>query len=290
MSIRRTLLLFFLLIGLAPATLLTGLAFYKAKEALQLEITRNLKKEASSLMEAIGRMMFERVLQVHTWSHLELMQDVRVGDVDKRLSHLLFDLNRHYAGIYLNLTCSNRQGVIVAASKADLVGTKTEPRGFWQNAPLTQGEITLSTLEIDPKSNRVSIAMDAIIHNPHTNENVGKLHALFDWTDIFDLLDQNGKDAGNASSGSLAVLFDDLGRVIAASAPLRERGLLLSKALNPWRMLSGHGAIISNTKNLLGYGEVLAGSSSGYGRQGFLALGWSVQVYHPTAIAFAPVH
>ena len=110
MSIRRTLLLFFLLMGLAPAAVITGLAFYQARQTLKLEITRNLKTQAGALMEQIDRMIFERMLHVHTWSELEIMQEVRVGDVDKRLSHLLFDLHRHYGGVYKALYCSNRKG------------------------------------------------------------------------------------------------------------------------------------------------------------------------------------
>ncbi len=290
MSIRRTLLLFFLLMGLAPATILTGLAFYQAREALQLEITRNLRNEASALMLEVDRMMFERVLQVHTWSHLELMQDVRVGDVDKRLSHLLFDLDMHYEGVYKSLTCSNRQGMVVAASDASLVGKQIEGLGVWLTAPLAHGETRLSPLKLDLESGKASIEMEAAIHDPQKKENVGKLHAWFDWTEIFDLLDHPNQTTVNASPASLAVLLDEQGRIIAASKPLRERGLLLSNALASWRTTVGNDAVITNEEHLLGYGELLAGSAIGHGYQDFPGFGWTVQVYHPTAIAFAPVH
>jgi len=294
MSIRRTLLLFFLLMGLAPATVITGLAFFQARDALRLEITRNLKTQAAALMEQIDRMVFERMLHVHAWSELEIMQEVRVGDVDKRLSHLLFDLRRHYNGVYKALYCSNRQGEIVAASDPAWVGMARQDRPVWLTAPLISGETRLSPLRLGPQPGEAGIEMEASIHNPlHKDDEheyiVGKLQALFDWSEIFRLLDQHSKNADGDAPRSLAVLFDAEGRVIAASAALRERGLLLSDALAPWRVEAVRDAVVADRDGRLGFGEVLAGSASSQGYQGFPGFGWTVQVYQPTAQAFAPV-
>lgn len=290
MGIRHTLLLIFLLIGLAPSITLTGLAFYQAREALQLEITHNLKNEASALMEDIDRMMFERVLQVHTWSHLEIMEDVRVGDVDKRLSHFLYDLNNHYEGVYRRLICTNPQGQIVAASDASLVGKMIEERGAWLTAQLAHGQTKIAPLNMELEPDKATVEMEAAIHDPSKNKDVGVLHALFEWQEILNLLDHTNKGSDNASSASLAVLFDDHGRIIAASKPLRERGLLLSEALSSWRTSEGDNPVITDSNKFLGYSEVLSGSASGHGYRGFPGFGWTVQVYRPTAIAFAPIH
>jgi two-component system sensor histidine kinase HydH len=289
MNIRHTLLLFFLLMGLAPATLLTGLACHQAREALRLEITRNLNNEASALMQEIDRMMFERVLQVHTWSHLELMQDVRSGEVDNRLSHLLYDLNKDYEGIYRNLTCSNRQGKVVASSDASLVGKQLAGQGVWLTAPLAFGEIRLSPLDLGLKTGKASLEIEAIILDPQKKDDLGKLHAMFDWTEIFGLLDRRNQSTGDASSGRLAVLLDAQGRIIAASLPLRERGLLLADAPSSWRATVRDNTAITRPTMLPGFGEVLAGSSTGHGYQGFQGFGWTVQAYHPAVAAFAPI-
>jgi len=289
MSIRRTLLLFFLLMGLAPAAMITGLAFFQARDALKQEITRNLKTQATALMEQVDRMVYERMLHVHTWSELEIMQEVRVGDVDKRLSHLLFDLHRHYNGVYKALYCSNRDREIIAASDPALVGQRLEDRPVWLAAPLAYGETRLAPLVFGPGLSEASIEMEATVHDPqHKSDEyahyVGHLHVVFDWAEIYRLLDQSGP------AQALAVLFDAKGRVIAASAPLRERGLLLSETLAAWRMEALRDAVLADGERRLDFGEVLAGSANSQGYQRFPGFGWTVQVYQPTALAFAPIH
>ena len=203
MTIRRTLLLFFLLMGLAPAATITGLAFFQAREALKLEITRNLKTQATALMEQIDRMVYEHMLHVHTWSELEIMQEVRVDDVDKRLSHLLYDLHRHYDGIYKALYCSNRNGEIIAASEPALVGKRIQDNPAWLTAHLAYGEVRGSPLILEPEA--AYFEMEASIHDPQHKDdehtfNIGNLHVLFDWTQIFRLLDQSGKGQDSAQS------------------------------------------------------------------------------------------
>ncbi len=291
MTIRRTLLLFFLLIGLVPAATITGLAFFQAREALKLEITRNLKTQAIALMEQIDRMAYEHMLHVHTWSELEIMQEVRVADVDKRLSHLLYDLHRHYDSIYKSLYCSNRNGEIIAASEPALVGKHLQERPVWLTAHLAYGEVRIPPLTLEPDT--AYVEMEASIHDPQHKDdehifNVGKLHVLFDWTQIFRLLDQSGK--GQNAVQALAVLFDAEGRVIAASAPLRERNLLLSDALAAWRTEALDNAVVADSEQRLGFGEVLVGSAGSQGYQHFPGFGWTVQVYQPTNSAFAPIH
>jgi signal transduction histidine kinase len=269
------------------------LAFFQARDALQLEITRNLKTQADGLIEQIDRMIYERMLHVHTWSELEIMQEVRVGDVDMRLSHLLFDLHQHYTGIYQALYCSDRKQKIAAASDPGLVGKHLEAQPVWLTAALANGQTRLSGIILGPGDGEAHIDMEATIHDPDHKDDeflhsVGNLHVVFDWGEIFRLLDRPGQDA-NAPQ-PLAVLFDAQGRVIAASAALRARGLLLSSKLADWRVEAEQNAVISDAKNLLGFGEVLAGSSRAHGYQAFPGFGWAVQVYQPTTLAFAPIH
>ena len=164
-----------------------------------------------------------------------------------------------------------------------------EDRQVWLTAPLAYGETRLSALLLDPDTETAAIEMEATVHDPQHRDDehvyhVGNLHVLFDWAEIFRLLDQSSQ--GQA----LAVLFDAQGRVIAASTRLRERGLLLSDALAPWRTEALRDAVVADNGHVLGFGEVLAGSASSQGYQRFHGFGWTVQVYQPTALAFAPIH
>lgn len=289
MNIRRSLLSFFLLMGLGPAALLTGLAFYQARMALKLEISRNLKIEASALMHQIDRMMFERLLYVHSWSHLELMREANSGDGSKRLSQLLTDLNKHYEGVYQGLFCTNRLGKIVASSNPSQIGKRAEPSETWLKVAFDKGEIRLSQLSAGPAPGKANMVMEAALADAPQTEQTGQLNAVFDWTQISQLLDQPGNDSGGNPRRTFAVLYDDQGRVIAASSPLRERGLVLSRAPASWPTVAGHDAVIDDQNDWLGLGRVLAGSALSEGYQKFRGFGWSVQVFQPTSLAFAPI-
>jgi signal transduction histidine kinase len=289
MTIRRTLLVFFLLMGLAPATLLTGLAFFQARQALELEITRNLNNEAAALMTQIDRILFERAQNVHTWSQLEIMQEVRVGDVDKRLSHFLFDLKNHYQNVYKNLFCSNRAELIAAASNPALIGAPLPAQHYWLNIAMPDGETTLAPLIVETDEENPVLEMDADIAQASGRESLGTLHVQFDWGEIFRLLDQSRKNFRTEDAPFLAMLFDGQGRIIAATLSLRERGLLFSGQFAGWRKAAQGSAVIADPDGLLGMGEVLAGLASSQGYQNFAGFGWSVLVLQPTAVAFAPV-
>src|SRR5262252_2609655 len=92
MTIRRTLLFSFLVVSLLPTAVLTFLAFVQARTALEKEIARNLLAQASTAMAQIDWMLFERMENVRIWTQLEVLQEIRIGDIDKRVSRVLADL------------------------------------------------------------------------------------------------------------------------------------------------------------------------------------------------------
>lgn len=289
MTIRRTLLASFFVIGLTPATFLTGLAFFQARDALRLEITRNLESEAAALMAQIDRILFERVQNVHTWSHLEVMQEARTGDVDKRLSHFLFDLKNHYQGVYRNLFCSDLAGTIAAASDPALVGQPLPKQTLWFSIPLRQGAAEFNPLVLEDGGENPYLEMDAVIEDRTGSGSLGTLHVQFQWSEIFRVLDRPGKNLRADAPPFLALLFDGTGRVIAADSALRGRGLLFSDRFADWRARAKTGALVADSERLLGLGEVLAGAAESQGYQSFAGMGWSVMAIQPTSVAFAPI-
>jgi hypothetical protein len=116
-TIRRTLLGAFLLVALAPAILLAGLAFVKARAALQGEIEQSLTAQAGAVAADLDKVLFERLQNAAVWSRLEVMQDLQVQDVDRRLSSFLARLREGYGGVYRELSAVDRQGRIIASSE-----------------------------------------------------------------------------------------------------------------------------------------------------------------------------
>ena len=110
LSIRRILLLTLLLVSLLPATLLTVLAFSQSRAAMLTEIEDGVLRSAASVSEDVDNLLLERMLNASTWNHLEVMQDLRLHDLDKRLSGFLAEMKHRHGDLYLDLHATDPQG------------------------------------------------------------------------------------------------------------------------------------------------------------------------------------
>ena len=99
MTIRRTLLISYLLISLASALLIALMIFAHFRDVLRQEIEHKLESQAITIMQQIDTTLFERMQNMASWSQLDVMQEIRTRDVDKRLSHFLYELHAEYDGV-----------------------------------------------------------------------------------------------------------------------------------------------------------------------------------------------
>src|ERR1700730_19314948 len=101
--------------------MLAVLAFVTAREAMQVEIEHSLAAQAAAVASDINKIMFERLENAATWSTLDVMQDLQVQDVDKRLSNFLAKLKAGYGGVYRELYALDLKHRIIGSSNpADL--------------------------------------------------------------------------------------------------------------------------------------------------------------------------
>lgn len=280
MSIRKTLLVAFVTVGLVSALLLSALAFFKARQAVRAEIERSLEVQATGVSAEIDKMMFERAQNAATWSRLDIMQDLQVKDVDKRLSQFLADLQTGYGDVYLSLSAVDTQGRIVSSSSAALVNTKAAAAAptFVIRMPATEVELAF------PSAAPVTeVGMSVPVHAAFRDGLLGRLRLQLDWARFHDVLDQAAGGEGRA----VAVLDAD-GRLVAASQALRSRGLLMGKALADWRQPAA--AVFVRPGSPLGDSEVIVGAAVARGYAGYAGLGWTALVMQPVDQAFAPIH
>lgn len=80
--------------------LVSFLSFYQARAMLKTELTRDMQTLSQTVANDVTSMMFERVRNVVSWSQLAIMQEIRIDDVDKRLSTFLQELHLSYNGVY----------------------------------------------------------------------------------------------------------------------------------------------------------------------------------------------
>jgi two-component system, NtrC family, sensor histidine kinase HydH len=290
MTIRRTLLLSFLAISLLPTAALTFLSFVQARKALEAEIARNLLVQASTAMTQIDGMLFERLENVRTWTGLEVMQEIRIGDIDKRVSHVLQDLRAGHE-VYDLLFCTTADGKVVAASDQYMLGQQIPASSTWLTASFSGGSIALEPLSFSPAAQKAHLSIRAPIADVFQPGNLlGTLYAFFDWEEIFRILDQTAQNATAKGKGRMALLLDHDGRIVAASSLLRQRGLLLSSALAAWQPAQqARSGVLTIDGQPLGISEVLVGYAHSAGYQHFQGFGWSTLVVQPTPQAFLPI-
>lgn len=249
LSISHILLAAFLLAGLVPATVMTAMAFSEARDALETEIGHDLQARASATVTEVDRMLFERLQNVASWSRLEIMQELRVGDVDKRLSRFLAELKASYSGVYVELHAVDANQVIVASSQPERLGQHYAPADNGPGIALSQDGVRALALAAD----RLPLA--TTIADTMEGGNSGTLYAVFDWGQIRQIL------ASASTDGSSVALRDRHGNLLAAT--------------DNW------------TRHLRE--PHIAATAEARGYQGFPGFGWTITVAQPKAVALAPV-
>ena len=282
MTIRKTLLVAFLCVGLLPACLFASLAFVKARDVVRNEIELNLKIQAEGIAEYTDKLIFERLLNAISWSRLSTMQDLQSGDREQRLSRFLSDLHSGYKDFYVDFSCVDNHGRIVSSSDAGQIGRRVDAKPSWLGVSLSGVAVELESPLID---NGGSLIMRTPLTSGATGKQLGQLRLNFDWTEVYDALDQATSTGGR----SIAIL-DGEGRLIAASKDLRERGLFMSTALADWRklgtakMASAHpGAPVMDS-------DVIVGAARSRGYEKFAGFGWTTLVIESADQALRPVH
>lgn len=210
--IRNILLAAFLLVGLLPIILMSVLAFDQAKNALTTEIAHDMQTRANATANDIDRLMFERFQNVASWSRLEVMQDARIGDVDKRLSHFLQALKTSYRDVYVDLYVIDIEGKIIASSAAGRIAGQYAAQPNWLNVALPESEIMLL------KPSTTNLAITAEVTDVLEDKPIGKLVAELNWQHVQHILE----DA--VSGRGAAALFDRNGEVIANTENWRRDG------------------------------------------------------------------
>jgi len=281
-TIRRALMHAFIWLVLGAIVLTATLSFYEFRRSLQYEIANNLEFGASAVMQRIDTFLFTQMENVRIWRKLEVMQDIRVNDVDKRLSHFLSDLAAGQGTTYQALLASDEAGHIVAASNASFIGGQAPRFEHWVTIPGTG----LKSLSLAPfqAGQDEALVLRTAIPNAFGNGTIGNLYALLNWQAVQVLLDK--AVAGGPRS---LLLLDGQGKVIGASQTLRERLLRSPLVLKGWPIPATGEHSYIHDGNGLGESTLLVGSASSTGYQRFKGLGWHILMVEPTGVAFRPV-
>ena len=146
LSVKQLLLSTFMLAVLIPSITIATLAFVEARNVLKFEIEHDLNTRAIAAMDEIDRMVFERLQNVASWSQLEVMQDARIGDIDKRLSTFLSDLKHNYSGVYSGLYVIDQHKKIISSSELDAINQTLKLTDRWEHISLNTTSLDLHVI------------------------------------------------------------------------------------------------------------------------------------------------
>jgi two-component system, NtrC family, sensor histidine kinase HydH len=205
LTIRKMLLIAFLLAGLLPALLVSVLSFYQARTALRTEIKHDLKTTGKAVGEHIDRVLFERVQNVRSWSQLAIMQDMQIGDIDKRLSVFLEETHLSYAAQYISIDVVDLQSSIIASSNPQHINQRLTSPPVWFSFKEDDQPITIYHLQND------QLMIATPIYSDLTLQPIGHLIATFNWSVIQNLLNHA------AQHSTELALVDEHGRLLAQS-------------------------------------------------------------------------
>ncbi|MFO1326231.1 MAG: ATP-binding protein [Rubrivivax sp.] len=263
MSIRRTLLLAFLLVGLTPAAVLALLAFDRASRVLQADIEQGLAAQADALAADVGRLLFERLQNAVTWARVEALQDLAVGDVDRRASATLQRLAAGYGGLYDELRAIDANGRVVASSRAAALGTQAAA----PSAAPRRVSVGAAVVEIDADAGAPArLTLATAVPSAFGERALGTLQLRLDLLQFDRLLEPAALD------GRRLALLDEQGRVLAASEAWRAAGAQRGQPLAA-----------------AGDEPMLMGRAVTRGIAGTEALRWQLWVAVPRAQALSPV-
>jgi signal transduction histidine kinase len=280
-TIRRILLFAFLAVGLLPAVALTVLAFTRARDALRTEIDQSLAVQAATVAADLDKMLFERLQNAATWNHLEVMQDLHVGDVDKRVSSFLSEMKLRYGGVYTELHAIDSGGHVAASSVPAAIGSVWPAMTAWQRASLPGGTVLLQA-PTRRGNDRPVVAIHAAISSQFTDGALGELVSLMDWGAVEQMLDAAGQDR------RALLVVDPQGAIVAATRAFRDT-LPGDLRLPPEWLQARTGGVTERAAAPLPGGRVMVGSAIAPGYDHFSGFGWTTLVLQPVDEALLPV-
>lgn len=279
LSVRTKLLLLSLVLIVLPGTLFAVLAARDATRALDRAVGRQLATVASDAAQDLADELREIQHEVRGLARQEVMREVIVGDVDKRVSRLLQGARDHNPA-YVDLRVTDRDARTVAAADPQAIGTRVESPTVARAR--AAGDLVTAGPVRRPGSDRRVLELAIPIRDPEDPSAVaGVLLASYDWSSAGASFAESRRFLAGIGLDVEILVLDGQGDLIAGSweAGRYTAGTNLRAA--GWR-LAAPGVEAYATEpagdGLVGRAMVPSGAS-----------GWSLLAVQPRAAALAPV-
>jgi signal transduction histidine kinase len=212
LSLRAKLLLFALGLVTVPGAVFALVAFSGARAALEREVAIQLQQTAERGADAVAAALGRAQSDARSWAGQDMMRDLLVGDVDKRVSKFLKTVRENEA-TYFEVLCADPRGRVVAASSGAWIGRSVDA---WDAmVALRTAAEAVEGPAVLPEVGREVLVIGVPIANPDPpGGQIGNLILLYDWRGIQNLLDGIRVKLVPLGKRVAAIVVDHAGRVI----------------------------------------------------------------------------
>ena len=121
MRIRTKTIVIFLVLSLAPLTIIGIIAYQQGKKTIEERLGASFHQIAHETIERVDHNLYEVYKDIQAWAELDIMQDIITVDLDGKISSFFMELSREY-GYFADINALNSKGEVIASSNPKLVG------------------------------------------------------------------------------------------------------------------------------------------------------------------------
>jgi two-component system sensor histidine kinase HydH len=279
LSLRIKLLLFAALLVTVPGVVFGILAQQSGRDSLQRVIGRQLSREAGHTAQRLADSVESEIQTLRSMARQDVMREIRVDDIDKRISAALATL-RDGSPARSDYLVADRSGRVVASSNPALIG----PVGAWSALAATAlagGERVEGPAKA-PGSPARSLSVATPIRDPDGEDAViGALIGIYDWHALISAMRQVRDDLASLGLDTDVLLVRPGGAVVGDA---RSRSRAPGAAEADWSEVAA-GTTAGPDYVVRPHAGLLIGRAS-LGRE---LDGWRLLIAEPLADALAPV-
>lgn len=172
---------------LLPSLIFALLAFSGARSALEDAVAVQLTQAAEEGAAAVDMALTAANGEVRLWAQQDLMRELAIGDVDKRVSRFLASI-RDSNPAYLDIVCVAPDGQVIAASTGNWLGRRIDEWPVFSALRDRREVVTGPRKTADGSRGVVDIGVR--VPNPdQPGENIGVIVLLYDWQHALGLLE-----------------------------------------------------------------------------------------------------
>ncbi len=296
MRIHHKILILNLSLAFIPLFIAGALAYSIGISTLNQLIGQNLRKDAEHVINTIDQELYERMRSQRSWANLRMMQDVRKGDPDGRITSLLSDVYENQAGLYQDLFCINTKGVIVSASSPGRAGINVSEEPWFQHV-MEKGVSYVGPIQSLGGESRTLIGIVQPIRSyPDRQSVVGVLTSLLNWEGFTGTAEYFNNGNGNEWDKGLLRIVDETSNLLFQySADQESAGKNNDNSESESAMMqsvqkavqgeSGHVMEVNDQDEMF-----LSGFAHSTGYRDFKGIGWSAIFSVPRTAAYEPVY